>query len=101
MKSVCFWCTVLIITAAIFVSLSMVVPRAARADEEAAGTLDHTVSLEGKSGFSLFLAKLYNEHRLLYALVVTCTMALLGIAVAMVTDFILKLMGLRKARRAL
>jgi ABC-type phosphate/phosphonate transport system permease subunit len=75
-------------------------PRIAYADEhEAGGKLDHTISTADKSGLSLFLAELYNDHRLLYALVVTATMAFLGMVVALVTDFTLKLIGLRKARR--
>jgi len=59
------------------------------------GTLEHVVSLEGKSGLSLLLAELYNDNRLLYALVVTATMAFLGAVVAQVTEFVLKLAGIK------
>ena len=59
------------------------------------GTLEHVVSLEGKTGLSLLLAELYNDNRLLYALVVTATMAFLGAVVAQITEFVLKLIGLR------
>jgi hypothetical protein len=59
------------------------------------GTLEHVVSLEGKTGLSLLLAELYNDNRLLYALVVTATMAFLGAVVAQITEFVLKLMGIK------
>jgi len=59
------------------------------------GTLEHVVSLEDKTGLSLLLAELYNDNRLLYALVVTATMAFLGAVVAQITEFVLKLIGLR------
>ena len=59
------------------------------------GTLEHVVSLEGKTGLSLLLAELYNDNRLLYALVVTATMALLGAVVAQITEFILKMIGIK------
>jgi hypothetical protein len=62
---------------------------------EETGKLEHVVSLEGKTGASLLLAKWYNEDRLIYALVVTATMALLGIIVGQVTEFALRLLGVR------
>ena len=62
---------------------------------EETGKLEHTVSLEGKSGASLLLARWYNENRLVYALVVTATMAILGIVVGQITEFTLRLIGVR------
>ena len=59
------------------------------------GKLKYVVSEEGKTGISLILAKLYNNNRLLYALVVTFTMAFLGMIVAQVTELILKTVGVR------
>lgn len=59
------------------------------------GTLEHVVSLEGKTGLSLLLAELYNDNRLIYALVVTATMAFLGAIVAQLTEFVLKMMGIK------
>ena len=59
------------------------------------GQLEHVVSLEGKTGLNLMLAELYNEDRLLYALVVTVTMAVLGIVVGQITEMILKLLGIK------
>jgi hypothetical protein len=57
--------------------------------------LKHQVDLEGKTGFNLFLARTYNNNRLLYALVVTAVMAVLGIVVAQVTETVLKLIGVK------
>jgi hypothetical protein len=62
-------------------------------DEE--GKLEHVVSLEGKTGINLLLAKWYNENRWLYALVVTGTMAVLGIVVGQITEVTLKLFGIK------
>jgi acetyl-CoA acetyltransferase len=62
---------------------------------EETGKLEHAVSLEGKTGLTLLLAKWYNENRLVYALVVTATMAVLGIVVGQITEFTLRLIGVR------
>ena len=60
-------------------------------DEEIA----QVISTEGKTGVSLFLINLYNDHRLLYALLVTATMAFLGMVVGQVTEMILRAFGIR------
>jgi ABC-type phosphate/phosphonate transport system permease subunit len=102
MKSIHYRRVLLIILAFLAAIWILNVPQFAYADEhEDAGKLEHTVSTADKTGLSLFLADLYNDHRLLYALVVTATMAFLGMIVALVTDFILKLIGLRKSRKTL
>jgi hypothetical protein len=62
---------------------------------EETGELKHVVSLEGKTGVNLLMAKWYNENRLLYALAVTATMAVLGIAVGQLTEFVLRIIGVR------
>jgi hypothetical protein len=62
---------------------------------EDTGKLEHKVSLEGKTGANLLLARWYNENRLVYALVVTATMAVLGIVVGQITEFTLKILGVR------
>ncbi len=59
------------------------------------GKLTHEVSLEGKTGVNLLLARWYNENRLAYALVVTATMAVLGIVVGRITEFTLRIIGVR------
>jgi hypothetical protein len=65
-------------------------------EHEEAGNFEHVVNTDGLSGINLFLATLYNEHRLAYAVVVTLVMAALGILVAFVTDYLLRIIGLRK-----
>ena len=56
--------------------------------------LEHKVPLEGLSGLPLMFSKLYNENLWLYAVVCTVLMAAVGMAIAMVTDLILKSMGM-------
>jgi hypothetical protein len=72
-----------------------VAPLLAGGGHEDAGKLEHVVPLEGKTGISLLLAKWYNENRLLFALVTTAVMAVLGIVVGQVTESILKLIGVK------
>ncbi len=57
--------------------------------------LKYEVDLEGKTGFNLFLAETYNNNRLLYALVVTAVMAVMGTVVAQITELVLRLIGVR------
>lgn len=57
--------------------------------------LKYEVDLEGKTGFNLFLAEIYNNNRLYYALVVTVTMAVLGMMVALITEQVLRVIGVR------
>ena len=40
------------------------------------------VSIEGKTGLYLFLVNVHNDHRLAFALMVTGTMVILGLALA-------------------
>ncbi len=57
--------------------------------------LKHEVDLEGKTGFILFMAETYNNNRLLYALLVTAVMAVMGTVVAQITELVLRLIGVR------
>ena len=50
------------------------------------------------SGINLFIARLYNEDRVLYATMVTLVMAVLGTSLAFVTDLVLKALGLEVSR---
>lgn len=43
---------------------------------------------------SLWLTNLYNDERMMFAIVVTLSMALIGITIAFVADIILKIFGL-------
>ena len=56
--------------------------------------LNHKVPLEGLAGLSLLFSKLYNENLWLFAIVCTVLMAVVGMAIALVTDVILKAMGM-------
>ncbi len=56
--------------------------------------LERKVPLEGLTGISLFFAQTYNDNLILYALLCTILMAAVGMAIAYVTDWILKLIGL-------
>jgi hypothetical protein len=60
--------------------------------------LDKIVSLEGLTGFNLFFARAYNGNPWLYALYCTVTMAVVGMAIAFVTDRILKAIGMEVHR---
>ena len=61
---------------------------------EKEGLLKMHVDTSNLEGIRLWLTNLYNDNRFLFALVVTVTMASVGVIIAFVTDFILKLVGL-------
>jgi ABC-type Fe3+ transport system permease subunit len=63
-------------------------------EHEEGGKLEYRASTEGVSGFSLILVNLYNDHRLVYAVVSTLSMAILGGLIAVLVDFILARFGL-------
>jgi hypothetical protein len=86
---------VVIIISVILINVTALPAAAGEHDE--GGKLEHAVTTDGKTGVNLILAQLYNEHRLQYSLVVTLTMAILGIVVAQVTEWLLKLLGAKKA----
>lgn len=60
--------------------------------------LEHDVSLEGLTGIQLFFARLYNDNLLLFAIICTLLMAVVGMAIAYVTDMALKAMGLETGK---
>ena len=60
--------------------------------------LEHKVPLEGLGGLHLMFSRLYNENLWLYAVVCTVLMAAVGMAFAMVTDLILKSMGMEVSK---
>lgn len=53
-----------------------------------------TVPLDKLSGITLWLAQLYNDDKLLFALLVTVTMGIVGLLLGLLTDLFLKLFGL-------
>jgi ABC-type phosphate/phosphonate transport system permease subunit len=55
--------------------------------------LERDVSLEGLTGIRLFIAHLYNDNLLLFAILCTILMAVVGTLIAYVTDIGLKIIG--------
>ena len=82
----------------VFLAVSMViaVPTVAGGGHGDTGELEHKITTSDKTGLNLLLTQLYNDHRLIYSLVVTLTMAFLGMVVALATELLLKLLGARK-----
>ena len=56
--------------------------------------LDKKVPLEGLGTVARFIARTYNDNLVLYALYCTVAMAVIGVAIAFVTDFILAAVGM-------
>jgi len=57
-------------------------------------TLSHKVETKNLSGVDLLIVNLYNNDRILYAIVVTLVMASLGSIMAFGTDLVLKFFGM-------
>jgi flagellar biosynthesis protein FlhB len=62
--------------------------------EKEVTSLDHKVDTKDLSGVNLWIANLYNNNRLMYAIVVTLVMAILGTTMAFGTDLVLKMFGM-------
>jgi hypothetical protein len=56
--------------------------------------LGKKIDLASLSGINHFFAKSYNDNLWLYALMVTAIMGVIGLLIALVTDIILKLIGM-------
>ncbi len=56
--------------------------------------LNNQVETKNLSGVDLIIVKLYNNDRILYAIVVTLVMATLGSIMAFGTDLVLKFFGM-------
>ena len=61
---------------------------------EKAEPLEKKVKLANLSGINLFFAQWYNDNMWLYALIVTVLMGVMGMLIALVTDIILKMIGM-------
>ena len=61
---------------------------------EKEGDIVTKVDISNLTGLRLWIVNLYNDERLLFALLVTFVMAGVGISIAYITDIILKLFGL-------
>ncbi len=84
----------LIILVMIFSFICLPVIAAGTDQEEESGEFTHRVSAEGKSGITLWIINLYNDHRLIYACVTTLSMAVFGGLIALIVDFFLVRIGL-------
>ncbi|MCK9375282.1 MAG: hypothetical protein M0P73_03925 [Syntrophobacterales bacterium] len=61
---------------------------------EKAEMLEKKVDVTKLSGLNFFFASWYNDNMWLYAIIVTVLMGVLGLAIALVTDIILKMIGM-------
>jgi ABC-type phosphate/phosphonate transport system permease subunit len=61
-------------------------------------TLNNKINTENLSGINLWVAKLYNNDRILYAIIVILVMASLGSIMAFGTDLVLKFFGMSVTR---
>ncbi len=66
---------------------------------EPATALEHRAATSGLSGTNLFLVNLYNDRRLLFALMVTVMMAVCGMAIAFTVDTLLSSLGLKVTKQ--
>ena len=70
------------------------VPALVWAASEKAELLDKKIDLSKLSGINHFFAQWYNDNLWVYAIIVTALMGLLGLTIALVTDVILKMIGM-------
>jgi hypothetical protein len=65
---------------------------------EKAEALEKKVNLANLSGINYLFAKWYNENMWLYAIIVTVLMGGVGMLIALVTDVILKMIGMEVSK---
>ena len=68
------------------------------AAEEKAELLAKKVDLTKLVGINYFFAKWYNDNLWVYALIVTALMGVVGLAIAVSTDVILKMIGMEVSK---
>ena len=61
---------------------------------EKAEALDKKIDLAKLAGLNYFFASWYNDNMWLYAIMVTIIMGVIGLLIALVTDIILKMIGM-------
>ena len=61
---------------------------------EKAEALEKKIDLAKLSGLNYFFASWYNDNMWLYAIIVTVLMGVIGLLIALVTDIILKMIGM-------
>lgn len=62
------------------------------------GSFENKVNTSNLSGIEYIIANIYNNNRLMYAIVVTAVMAILGTVMSYLTDLVLKALGLEVSR---
>lgn len=61
---------------------------------EKAEALEKKIDLAKLTGLNYFFASWYNDNMWLYALIVTVLMGVIGLLIALVTDVLLKMIGM-------
>ena len=56
--------------------------------------MEKKIDLAKLSGLNYFFASWYNDNMWLYAIIVTVLMGVIGLLIALVTDIILKMIGM-------
>jgi hypothetical protein len=72
----------------------LALPTLAFAAAEKAEALEKKVDLTKLTGLNYFFASWYNDNMWLYAILVTMIMGVVGLLIALVTDIILKMIGM-------
>ncbi|MGC8595731.1 MAG: hypothetical protein ACP5US_05685 [Candidatus Kryptoniota bacterium] len=62
------------------------------------GSFENRVNTDKLSGVEYIIANIYNNNRLMYAIIVTLVMAILGTVMSYLTDLVLKALGLEVSR---
>lgn len=79
----------------IFNFLLLMVPSAlVWAAAEKAEALEKKIDVTKLTGLNYFFASWYNDNMWLYAIIVTILMGVIGLLIALVTDIILKMIGM-------
>jgi hypothetical protein len=70
----------------------------AAAGEKVPDMATRTVKVEGLSAINRFFASWYNTNKWVFAIIVTVLMCLVGVAIAAVTDVLLKNIGMEVSK---
>lgn len=68
------------------------------ASQKQESAFENKVDTSNLSGIEYLIASIYNNNRLMYAIVVTGVMAILGTIMSYLTDLVLKALGLEVSR---
>jgi uncharacterized protein involved in cysteine biosynthesis len=82
----------------IIIPLLIIVNLPVHAENIVSGELPKKIDTADLSGINLWIINLYNDDRILFAIVVTMLMIILGIAMAALTDFILSRFGIKTSK---